>query len=250
MVVRRVTQWVAVEMLMHLGVIAADKLLPRYGHECCAGLLQKIKVVGNDNPANGQLLQNLDELFLIRWVQIIGGFVQEQCPGLHGQRGCQRDQPFFSAGKLVGEPPGQMWEPKGLKGFLGPCLCRLGLHTEIQRTKGHVFQNTCMKKLVFRVLQHQAHFFAECPELMFSCEWPVAKADLPGNWLQQPGYQKKKGAFAAAVRAVKAQALAFLKGKDSLGEYRFGLGICKGKLVEREKSHVTGRKSTGRRAGP
>ena len=81
-------------------------------------------------------------------VEVVGRFVKEQYFGAHGQNSGKRDQFFFSAGEPVGYAVLKTGQAEFFQGLNGNFSCLLRGKSEIERTKGDIFDDCRRKELI------------------------------------------------------------------------------------------------------
>ena len=212
----------------------AHEMAVFHGHELRRGLGQKIPVVGDDDPGRGQRMQNLDDALPGLRVQAVGGFVQQEDPGPHGQDRGQGHELFFAAGQAVGQAALESGQAELFQGPHGPLPRLVHGQAQIQRPEGHVIKHRGIEELVFGVLQDQTHFTAQGSKFLFPAQRLPVKKHPPLLRSHQSGDDMKEGGLAAAVGAVESGLLTGDKGEAHVVQDSPARGVGEGDIFESE----------------
>ncbi len=76
-----------VAVVVEVGLAALFNLAVAHGVDIIAGIGKEIPVMGDNHISQIQVAQDVDELMPGIWVQVVGRFVQQKGPGIHGEDG-------------------------------------------------------------------------------------------------------------------------------------------------------------------
>ena len=217
---------------------------------------QEIPIVGDDDNRFAEPGQDVHDALPGFGIEAIGGLVEEQGLGLHGQYPGQGHELLLAAGELVSQPIAKSGQPQQRQGVLGQAPGRLLVESPIQGPEGHVVEHRGIDDLVIGVLQQQADTLAYRPKILLRAHRPALEAHLAGIRAQQPHHDVQQRGLSRAVRPEKADAFPGPENEIQSAQHRSGrTWIGKGNIGQRQQNlrHVpspTSIPTPGRSPGP